>query len=121
MTSRDFVIWLKGFSEACGELSPTSKQWERILEELNEVEDYNDYGDIDEEVENRDLDRQEFKTLLTGSLSSISFSITSGSTSHTYYTPKVWNDKLGSWHYTNYPEGFGYYHNDENKKQQLND
>ena len=37
----------------------------------------------------------------------------------------VWNDKMGCWHYTNYPEGFGYFTNStlegKNKKQQLND
>jgi hypothetical protein len=39
-------------------------------------------------------------------------------------TTTVWNDKMGHWHYTNYPEGTGgYYHGSNNKKekQQLND
>ena len=133
MTSRDFVIWLKGFSEACHEFHPTPKQWDRLKEVLNEVEDYNDYGDLDEEIDDWYGESQRFKTPLTGSgtittpsvfikdPSSITFTVTSGSGSTTNLSATVWNDKMGAWHYTNYPEGFGYYDNKENKKQQLND
>jgi hypothetical protein len=43
-----------------------------------------------------------------------------GNISHT-----IWNDQMGCWHYTNYPEGFGYYTNStlesKKEKQQLND
>lgn len=39
MTSKEFVIWLKGFTEACNDFTPTPKQWDRIKEELNKVND----------------------------------------------------------------------------------
>jgi hypothetical protein len=39
MTSRDFVIWLKGFVMACNEYTPTPKQWDAIQDQLNEVSD----------------------------------------------------------------------------------
>lgn len=39
MTSKEFVIWLKGFSEACNDLTATPKQWDRIKEELDKVSD----------------------------------------------------------------------------------
>ena len=48
MTSKEFVIWLKGFSEACNDLTATPKQWDRIKEVLDEVED--DLG-IDIEID----------------------------------------------------------------------
>lgn len=133
MTSRDFVIWLKGFSEACHEFHPTPKQWDRLKEVLNEVEDYNDYGDIDEEIQDWYGESQRFKTPVTGSGTittpsvfigdspSITFTVTSGSSGTANLSATVWNDKMGAWHYTNYPDGYGYYHNNENKKQQLND
>ena len=39
MTSRDFVIWLRGFTEACNDYTATPKQWDRIKEVLDDVED----------------------------------------------------------------------------------
>ena len=48
MTANEFVIWLKGFTEACNDLTATPKQWDRIKEVLDEVEDDQD---IDEEVD----------------------------------------------------------------------
>jgi len=39
MTSSEFVIWLKGFVEACNEFAPTPKQWDSIKEELGKVSD----------------------------------------------------------------------------------
>ena len=38
MTSKDFIIWLKGFMEACNEYAPTPTQWDRIREELEKVD-----------------------------------------------------------------------------------
>ena len=51
MTSKEFVIWLKGFTEACNDFTATPKQWDRIKEVLDEVKDYDDYEGIDEEIE----------------------------------------------------------------------
>ena len=38
MTSKEYVIWFKGFIEAC-ESQPTSKQWEVLKNKLAEVDD----------------------------------------------------------------------------------
>ena len=51
MTSREFVIWLKGFTEACNDFTATPKQWDRIKEVLNEVEDCDDDPGLDEEID----------------------------------------------------------------------
>jgi hypothetical protein len=42
MTSKEFVIWLKGFSKAANEYNITPKQWDAIIEELYKVEDDSD-------------------------------------------------------------------------------
>lgn len=125
MNSEQFVIWLKGFTEACNDFTPTPKQWDRIKEVLNEVQDYNDNPGIDVEIDDwgsRWSTSPGYNgTLnLTGSGITVSNFPTSSNGTSAYYT-KVWNDKMGNWHYTNHPEGFGYYDNKENKKQQLND
>jgi hypothetical protein len=39
MTSQEFITWLKGFMEACNDLTATPKQWDRIKEELEKVSD----------------------------------------------------------------------------------
>jgi len=112
MTSSEFVIWLKGFSEACPEFHPTPKQWDRLKEVLNEVKDYEDNPGIDVEIDgytdwfNRNLP-------LTGSISTggAVAVTTTDDTGSSRYTTTVWNDQMGCWHYTNYPEGFGYYTN----------
>ena len=113
MTSRDFTIWLKGFMEACNDYTATPKQWDRIKEILEDVEDYDDNPGLDEEIDDWYLPSHEFKAPIAGS-GSISLG-----------TNRVWNDQMGCWHYTNYPEGFGFFTNstleDKNKKQQLND
>lgn len=37
MTANEFVIWLRGFTEACNDFHPTPAQWETIKEELAKV------------------------------------------------------------------------------------
>lgn len=39
MTSSEFVIWLKGFVEACNDFTATPEQWDKIKDELNNVDD----------------------------------------------------------------------------------
>jgi hypothetical protein len=39
MTSKEYVIWLKGFVEACHEYAPTPKQWDALKDKLAEVKD----------------------------------------------------------------------------------
>ena len=126
MISRDFVIWLKGFTEACNDYTATPKQWDRIKEVLENVEDYDDNPGIDVEIddwhpENPGAFRNDFKLPNLSGTSSGTGSIGFFSTTGT----KVWNDQMGCWHYTNYPEGFGYFTNStaesKKEKKQLND
>jgi hypothetical protein len=46
MTSKEFVIWLKGFVEACHEYAPTPKQWDALKDKLAEVDDSIPLGGI---------------------------------------------------------------------------
>lgn len=39
MTSKEFVMWFRGFSEACHHLNPTPQQWEKIVETLKTVKE----------------------------------------------------------------------------------
>jgi hypothetical protein len=39
MTSREFVIWLKGFTEGVHEFNITPKQWDILKEKLSKVSD----------------------------------------------------------------------------------
>jgi hypothetical protein len=125
MTSYEFVIWLRGFTEACPEFHPTPKQWDKLKEVLNEVQDYDDNPGLDFEV---DSYYPRWTTPLTGSRTiSVSGSGTDFFTSpngNSSYTRAVWNDQRCCWTANNSPEGFGYYTNstaDIKKEQQLND
>lgn len=104
MTSAEFVVWMKGFMAACNEFTATPKQWDKIKEVLENVQDYNDNPGLDDWDDWYQTEEKEY---------------------HTESGSKVWNDKMGCWHYENYPEGSGYYTNSTiegtNKKQQLND
>ncbi len=118
MTSQEFVIWMKGFMEACNDFTATPKQWDRIREVLYEVQDYNDNPGLDDDgwTDWYERDLQSGRDLpLSGSMSSphLSVTFTTGS-SAINTTTTVWNDSKGNWHYTNNQEL-------ENKKQQLND
>ena len=127
MTSQEFVIWMKGFMEACNDFTATPKQWDRIKEVLYEVDD--NELELDYEEESPIPGYLSGKSLpLSGSISATqsyppTITFSSGS-SDMRITATVWNDQMGHWHYTNYPEGTGgYYHGSNNKKekQQLND
>lgn len=39
ISSREFVIWLRGFMEACNDLTATPAQWDQIKSELDRVVD----------------------------------------------------------------------------------
>ena len=39
MTSKEFVLWLKGFTEGVHEFNITPKQWDLLKDKLEEVED----------------------------------------------------------------------------------
>jgi hypothetical protein len=144
MTSRDFVIWMKGFMEACNDYTATPKQWDRIKEELSQVDDDENLSSqqpnlpigpgwgTPNTVPMNPLRNPFYVGDVPGWMSPyyttsagivpLSGSIT---TSDANFTTTVWNDQMGNWHYTNYPEGFGYYTNStiesKKEKQQLND
>lgn len=40
MTSKEFVTWLKGFTEGVHEFNITPKQWDLLKEKLAEVQDF---------------------------------------------------------------------------------
>jgi hypothetical protein len=44
MNKDQFIYWLKGFAKAVNEESPTPKQWETIVSELDQIKDCPDYG-----------------------------------------------------------------------------
>lgn len=52
MTSKEFIMWFKGFTEACNDFTATPKQWDRIKEVLNKIEDSDDDDPgLDEEID----------------------------------------------------------------------
>jgi hypothetical protein len=119
MQSHEFILWLKGFTEACHEFHPTPKQWDKLKEVLNQVEDYDDNPGLDLEIDDWYNVSDKIPGQPRDSYRPSSYIHSSGSTTSVLNTSVAWNDQMGTWHYTNYPEGFGYYHNKE--KQQLND
>jgi hypothetical protein len=44
MTSKEFVLWLKGFTEGVHEFNITPKQWDNLKEKLAEVSDETPIG-----------------------------------------------------------------------------
>jgi hypothetical protein len=40
MTSKEFVIWLKGFTEGVHEFNVTPKQWDLLKSKLEKINDY---------------------------------------------------------------------------------
>jgi hypothetical protein len=107
MTSKEFVIWFKGFTEACPEFHPTPKQWDRLKEVLDEVED-----DV-EKSENERIEQPRWMLSprignsipLTGSLSTASslgiITTTTDDQGSSRYITTIQNDKKGNFHYTN--------------------
>jgi hypothetical protein len=47
MTSRDFVIWLKGFVAASHNYNITPKQWDELREQLSTVNDKDSLWDVE--------------------------------------------------------------------------
>jgi hypothetical protein len=45
MTSKEFVIWLRGFTEGVHEFAITPKQWDYLKEKLTEVNDGTPIGE----------------------------------------------------------------------------
>jgi len=87
MTSKEFTIWLKGFTTACNDYAPTPKQWDTIKEELEKVSD----GGVSIGVGGQGTPNG--TTIATPGYGSISYT---PSTSTTYGYPSG-----SAWHFTN--------------------
>jgi hypothetical protein len=82
MTSKEFVVWMQGFVEACNEYSPTPKQWDTLKDKLGEVKDE--------------------RTTLTVSSGS------SGTITYNPSTTTLWNPSGSAWSYTSTSTAYGY-------------
>jgi hypothetical protein len=123
MTSSEFVYWVKGYLTA-----QTDSQFKIDIEKaLDQVQDYDDNPGISWEIEEpKNWWDNTAGMPLTGTISgSQGIVLTTDSSGSFRYSTTIWNDQMGCWHYTNYPEGFGYYTNStvegKKQKQQLND
>ena len=122
MTSSEFIYWVKGYLAA-----QTDSQFKIDIEKaLDQVQDYDDNPGISWKIEEPKNWSGNTGTPLTGTISgSQGITLTTDASGSFRYSATIWNDKIGCWHYTNYPEGFGYYTNstveDKKQKQQLND
>ena len=47
MTSKNFVIWLRGFTAAANNFTLTPEQWDTLKDELAQVQDDEDESDDD--------------------------------------------------------------------------
>ena len=86
MTSKEFVIWLKGFTEGVHEFNVTPKQWDLLKEKLEQVTDEPKSVGIP-------IGSGGFGTIATPGYGSITYT---PSTSTTYGYPSG-----SAWHYTN--------------------
>lgn len=87
MTSKEFVIWLKGFSKAANSYNITPAQWDEIQDELAKVND----GGVSIGVGGQGITNG--KITATPGYGSITYT---PSTSTTYGYPSG-----SAWHYTN--------------------
>jgi len=88
MTSKEFVIWLKGFTEGVHEFNVTPKQWDYLKEKLEQVSD--------EERIGTPIGIGGFGTVNVTPGTTGILNIPNLNTSTTYMNPQS-----GSWHYTN--------------------
>ena len=82
MTSHEFIIWLKGFTDACNDYTATPKQWDRIKEVLDEVQDYDDNPGIDVEIDDWFTKKVNLEPNGTPSLRYNGTSVTTGTTGY---------------------------------------
>ena len=114
MTSKEFVIWLKGFTEGVHEFNVTPKQWDYLKEKLAEVSDEQKFIGVPNTTPNwqwphypNPMDNPYKITCSTGSFgtSSPGFEITTtpgyGSISYNPSTTTQMYPSGSVWHYTN--------------------
>ena len=87
MNSKEFVLWLKGFTEGVHEFNITPKQWDTLKEQLAHVDDNTiPMGGVI-------VDHNRFGTITT----------TPGTTGFLTYNPSTatqWNASGSAWSYT---------------------
>jgi hypothetical protein len=115
MTSKEFVLWLKGFTEGVHEFNVTPKQWETLKEKLAEVKDEPTHSipfGIPNSAPIQTLPfiqpynpHNPYKiTSGTTGESGVILTTTSGSNGTVTYNPStttLWNPSGSNWSYTN--------------------
>jgi len=125
MTSKEFVLWLKGFTEGVHEFNVTPKQWETLKEKLAEVKDeptvsfptftpntapivtlpYITPGPSTDPFNPYKITCESGGTLpISGSISIANpyvLSFTTGSGTYNPSTTTIWNPSGSNWSYTN--------------------
>lgn len=126
MTSKEFILWLKGFTEGVHEFNITPKQWDLLKDKLAEVKDDSTISPFPFGVPNSSPNTQTFPkwqephkvnpfyvgdvplTNPVGNSGTITtqgvITTTPGHGSITFNpsTSTTFNPQSGSWHYTNY-------------------
>jgi len=114
MTSKEFVLWLKGFSEGVHEFNITPKQWDILKDKLAEVKDDNVSSPFPFGVPNtapiqtlpfiQPYNPNPYKpyevTCSTGSTGTITTTPGYGSLTFTPSTTTQWNPSGSNWSYT---------------------
>ena len=84
MTSKEFVLWLKGFTEGVHEYNITPKQWDLLKEKLEEVKD-----------------EQKIGTPIGTGWGTPNVTLSGSGQLWQSSTSTTYNPQSGSWHYTN--------------------
>jgi hypothetical protein len=105
MTSKEFVIWLKGFTEGVHEYSITPKQWDLLKEKLVQVDDNTiPMGGIIVDHNTFKINDPGFYPNYPGTTSKGTFTTTPGTTGQiTTTNPSsiTYTTGSGGWSYTN--------------------
>jgi hypothetical protein len=107
MTSKEFVVWMQGFVEACNEYSPTPKQWDTLKDKLAEVKDEPTHS-IPFGVPNTAPIQtlpfiQPYNPYIVTCESGTTLTVSSGSNGTVTYNPStttLWNPSGSNWSYT---------------------
>ena len=114
MTSKEFILWLKGFSEGVHEYNITPKQWDILKDKLKEVEDKTLILESPKfphittpmvqpfyQPSNDPYER--FRTYC-GDTNGVTLTVATGSSGTVTYNPSTttrWNPSGSNWSYTN--------------------
>ena len=113
MTSKEFVLWLKGFTEGVHEFNITPKQWDTLKEQLAHVDDNTiPMGGVIVDHNTFKVNDQGFYQNPNGTGGNV-FTTTPGTTGHITIanpmTTTLWNPSGSLWSYTStaygYPSG----------------